>query len=761
MTNTLVAPLPPGYALVLQALDGVTEGVTVRVLAGETDLAEHTVRRILLALKRTGWVARKRGIATSPNMNPPYVYTRTQKEQEIPTMPRMSDPDLDEEQGSGQDEAGGDVAADEGDAPPVEDPGYQPPSLPGPQPMQKAPLGAAARGVVEVLQKREVQEAEQHTQKLLGHKVGGTRRIQRIDPIPANFPEEEKGNLGHAVELSVVGPIEDYIRETYGGGTFLVHSCDHAGEPYGGRPLRVEISGLPKPQTDEGRLWLEARKAKYGTAQGAGQMQGMELMQYMDRKSAEARREAEESMQKFIALMKPTGPDPQAVEHQRIQYQTQLDGLKASHLAELVLVRSDAERRVQDATKAFEKQTEVLKEQITHLRADLEKAQTKAVADLKELRVDLERQQDREVVALKERQAQAITALEKATDDRVEWLTKMSKLESDMAINKAKPQDFQTKVQSHMARDIADIAIAEARRAAGLTEEDEGPETMMDALKGAVLEAGPDVLRRVAGSIMSIVEQRSGVGTAEAVPQRPAIAQRPIAPPRRPGTFPVRPIRPPAPPAAGASRPASPPGGSALLRDRWAPAVPPPAPPLQMTEEEQAASIARGSPATRLPEGIAVTPVTAGEDPPPEGQEPGSELTPVQQATALRLQTFFEVLFTEMQIDSEAAAVWTVPIPGADMTFEDLYFKLPGSARKAMEAAEPEKAWEAVLAALGVAPADDPLLEAIQDHLDANPKSHAWLTEFFEAGPWNQEEEDEEPENEEQAGGLSPAVEPS
>lgn len=789
---------------VARALEAFPDGISVKDLTAELDQPEMNVRRALDALLRKKTVTRRKAEAVGMN-KPPYLYSLApDKEPEIPTMPSINDappedqenigqeqdPGFDAPGGEADDDAGqdggdqgqgsGQEQEDEGRSPGGREGGFQ----------RRTPLHVAprksAQAALDTLARREVTEAEADQARRGNHKVGGTRRIERVDPIPPNFPQEEKGMLGRPVELSSLScPLEEYIQRQYGGGSFLVHPCGNAGEPYtGGRVLQYDIAGPPIPVTSAGRAWRRKYDARVEgdqtESQGGKVPDFMTMMEMFDRKARESRQEANQQFQQTLQLLSPK-PEAAAASAQS------LETLRAGHREEMEKVRTDAEKRVQDVkdsaaaqAKKYEEDIRALRDEVRNTKTDLTNAWTKEKSELQVQHLakvaEVEKHSAEKLQEVKDQAAKDLVAVKDAAIKDIATSKKESQQEARIKALEEKPKDINTQVQTAMIPNIIKIATEQAKRAAGIDQET-GPETMMDALKEAVVEAGPEVMKRVANGIMNIVEARQGARPG-AVPARPGTVPARPGIPKRPGAIPARPGAGPAPTAPRSPAPTVTMGGHGLLRERGGPAAAPPPPPVILTEEEQAALLL--NPPAPAPEVIDVQAIDHGdmEETTHEGQtieeslterpqgEPVQEeptpLTPAQVATQERLRTWFEILLTEMQIDSEATEVWVQPIPNTTLTVEDLYYKLPGPARKAMSEAEPDKAYAATLAALGVVAQDDPLLEAIQDHLDKTPSAAAWMTSFFEAGPWNETDEEgeegEEPddEGEDQAEGQEP-----
>lgn len=775
-----MAEIPLLTESVRKELEGHPDGISVKDLAAEMGESESSVRSALnynLAQRR---VTRRTGTPDGPT-KPPYLYTLCEdpEEQETPPMPQITDV-LPGPDGPVLDEGEGGVPAGGGDGTVPEDGQEAPdrgsfPSEAGPDQgpggqdyrTRQAPsvvVPPAARGFQNRVIRDELQGAAAEVNRRTGHVTGGTFRVMRVEPIPAGFPVIELGVIGKSFELNMVGGLEDYVRDNFGGGNFLICPCDGMGNIYKDqRPIPLEIGGVPRPVTEEGRIWAEqynrrlAKMREEGApkdSKGRNEPSMWEIMEMQERKSREASQATAAMMTQVFQAARPQGPDPAG-----------LESLKAQHASEIQVIRSDAERRVQDATRAFERQVEGLNTQITGLRADLEKAHEKADAALEkaeqraaqELRnrvEDLERQREREIQALKEKhQAELTSAKEKFQAELsglkesyakdLERMKETGELKAAMAKLENKPQDFSATIQKHMAPDMAKVLLAKIRKEAGLGEEEEVPETLMDAIKGAIAEAGPDLLRRGADIVGNYVGQRAQNAPAAPPPPptRPGLPQRPPA---------VRAPRPQAPrPPVANQVPAN-----SLLRERGGnPGAPPPAPPIELTEEQQADLVAQGiPPVDGLDMGGVVEPevIPPGEPLPQgmddatvlEGVPPEGAVDPVQQAANLRLRTFFEVWFTEMRIDSEAAATWTTPVPGTDFDLETLYFKLPGKVRKAFEAVDPVRSWDGILTALGLTVDGDELLMAMQEHVDRVPEARKWIQDFLETGPWIEEEEE-------------------
>lgn len=710
-------PTPILADSVLEALEAHPDGISVKLLAEEMAESESAVRQALNFHMRHGRVNRRMAPADGPT-KPPYLFTLLppNMEKEAPPMPTVNDEETEQEEGAPEDEALDD------DGGPADTATVQPPADVTAQP--RRPVQAA----LDTYNRREVIEGEIDQARRAGHKTGGTKRIERIDPIPAGFPTEEKGMIGKPVEVtSLTGSIEEYIEQMFGGGSFLIHPCGADANLYGGRPVQVDIAGLPKPLTPRGRLWLENLHKSIAEAQagkeGAGKMPDfMQIMDMMDRRATEARRESNEQWGKLMQTVTAArpGPDP-----------TSLDSLKTAHAAELIQVRADAEKRVKDAKEPYENQIASLEKQVADLktevreqRRDLEAAADRRVAEVRA-------QCDRDMNALRDSSKEKVDTLaanfkEKVDaltanfNEKVERIKSQEKLEYELKNAKAQPKDIQHQVQQQMIPDLVKMAVAQAKKAAGI-EDDEGPGTWGDTLKEVAIEAGPDILKRAAGALISLAEAKQGQATA-------ATAPRPVS---RPATLPT----PPASPRI-APNPARGPGSLLSPREQGAPvlAQPQAAPQrLEMTEEEQAELITQPA----VPAEQAVTEEQPAEPP------AGEETDPVATAVETRLRFFFEVILAEMRVDSDPADAWNSPIPGTNMLLEDLYYKLPGKVRRSVEQVKPHQAWESMLGALGVRPDGHPLLASIQSEISQD-ESRKWLEEFFDNGPWNQEEEEEQ-----------------
>lgn len=779
--------ISPAVLRVLKGAD-FPEGASTQEVADHLGVPYIAANRALNFLLKEGVLRKRQGQASGPSKKPPQIFFVPPSDVPPEDIPGESLPD----EGDVPEESMPTVRA-EADPTEIEDddvdledaagPGvsFGPPQIPGtPAPATPAQLKGPAATAMGHFDRREIVAGQKAMEAATGHKPGGLRKVERIHPIPNGFPEEELGTLGSAFEESTAGDLTEYIGGLYGGGTYKIHSCNISGNPSGGLFQVVTVQGIPKPRTEAGRLWLadyqSKNAARAGQAAGGAQVPDfMQLMEMSDKKAREARAESDKMFQQTLQLLMPG-------KQQNSEAQV---ATAAEHAKELNRIREDTEKRITDLKENYNTQIKKYETDIAALREDLRNQKTELtngwtkekteitlahVAKLQEVGA----QAAKELAAAKEAASKEIQAVKDQAVKDIAAASEKNKMQAQLDALKTsmeqKPKDINYEVQKGMIPEMIRMATAQAKKAAGIADE-EDEQTWVDVAKNIVTEVGPDVVKKLATAFVGI--------TGDKAPAAPAARPGLLPPPRpgqpaRPGALPTRPPLPARPQGAGSANP--------LMRERGAPTPPPPVmvahpelevqppagpqsvgPPfVELTEEEQAALLVQNQglpPMVTAPGGFG-TPeqpeiLPPGQEipadgipggvPPPAGiLEPTEEMDPVQQATALRLRTFFEMIFTEMRIDSDAAAAWQSPVGGTDLNLEDLYFKLPGRVRKAFEFAPPEKDWEGLLGSLNIQVEGDDLLVAMQEHVVAHPEARPWLKDFLETGPWVPEEEEED-----------------
>ncbi len=702
-------------AAVMEALETAPEGMLVKALSVEVDIPEHKVRTVLIALEGARLVRRTKGEASKPGEKRPYLWHKVLNEEEVLTMPDITpgagsstlDEALEREEGAedqGQGEDG--QGEDEGGGFP------QMPEMPR-TPAPPAPgtkLDNPARGVLSTVQKREVNAAEQETALRTGHKTGGTRRVERVEPTLPGFPPEEMGLVGGAFELSVVGGLEDYIKATFGGGSFIVHPCDNTGNIYQGKRQQVNIGGLPRCFTPAGKAWLERYEGRFANPdeEGGSKKKGnkdlstLEMIQLIN----DASTKGQNQLLGMLQAMKPAA-EPAA----------NAEVVKQAHALEIQRIQTDANARVEDIRRT-------LKDQVERLEKDLKETKETAKKDLESLEARLTREHDREVKQTVDTWTERVKAAEAKAVTEIEFAKKMATLEIAVKEAKASPKDIGTQVQLAMIPDMAKVMIDKMKN--DLLGKEDAEEGWTDVFKEIAKEKGPEVLQAVLNAVNKVSNK----------PAEPAGAA-----PRRPGLpGPTRPGNPPAIPAKPARSGGAPMGTTPDLVAK--PAATAGVPVVLVPPEALAA------PVPPVPEAF------AGETPPeaPAGLE---VVDRAMAATEARLDAFFETVHTEWKVDADPEVVWQSPMAGGG-TLDDLWGFLPGKIRRSVEEVKPEQAWESLIDALALAPGAHPLVDEMNAGMAADPARRKWVDDFFAAGPWTEtddetEEEEEEGEEEEEA----------
>lgn len=217
------------------------------------------------------------------------------------------------------------------------------------------------------------------------------------------LPDAEKGNLGFRVKNSEIQRgkcIEDLIRARCGGGVYLCSPRLATGAIAAGVPEHeTTIAGEIIPFTDEGRAWLERRKAKEGGTSGksadairgelaqiaeANARQQQELFRYL----GEIQRQAREEQSNLLASLIKAQGDGREADRQRLAAELEERRISAKQ------AEAEAMRR-HEADLAARRETQETANRLLLAKLEEEKAERRAKEIAAERALEAEREERR------------------------------------------------------------------------------------------------------------------------------------------------------------------------------------------------------------------------------------------------------------------------------------------------------------------------------------------------------------------------------
>lgn len=254
---------------------------------------------------------------------------------------------------------------------------------------------------------------------------------------------------------------------------------------------------------------------------------------------------------------------------------------------------------------------------------------------------------------------------------------------------------------------------------------DDGGEdsSLLGTVLSVVREAGPDFLRSVGPAIAAAVTRGNLQQMVQTDPRMAQVRQRLAQPAARPAGALPPPPQPraaapgaPPPPAAPAVGSEPPPAGGAVPE-------PPPLPP----------EAGGGQPGPQLP------------PPAPEPQAPRALPRPGQMAVEISNQALHQFLFYLRgfaETGPDPIDFWDTNFDG--QTVQTLFGLCPVWFRKRMEAVNVKAPFSMVEIGAGGPENVVEICHEFDAFLEGNAASREWLGEFLEAGPWNEEPDDDE-----------------
>lgn len=513
----------------------------------------------------------------------------------------------------------------------------------------------------------------ENVRRFLASEANGYLEVERIGPI--EMPSIELGSalgiIRHA-EIEAT-PVSQILAATFGGGTYRLVARRGDNSLSETDTVVVKVGGCdPKPKTATGKRWLA--KVQRGDS--------------LDEPPIQAPKPSEggESMMQFIMGM--------------LERDKERDRIRAEQ--DEARRRQDAEERKQEWKERQETEKAARAKELAELKDQRDREREDAKAQRATDAESEKARRERDLAEFNQRNSREAAAAKAELDTKLELMKtesahRLKQIELDAEADRdrrrihldAEARRLESK-DTHglglegfgeLRKTLAGALAKDMLKSAGIKDDEEEESGIGAAIADTIRAEGPELIQKVASAFLPKIAAWLPGGSPESPP--------PQVPHAQPRQIP--------PPAASASAPFVPDASTVPEPDAEVPQVEEPAPPPGVPSKEIAAAHAAN-------------------------YALGSVLQFVRPIGVLAMA------------QPEAAAAWDTPVGGGGETLDDLYRRLPKSARETIATD-----WPKFLGAVREASAAD---AEVIDAAVAIEGGAAWLEEFLAAGPWVPEESD-------------------